>query len=44
MIRSQGEVMSGISARMPYEKKFVEVNGRRMAYVDEGTGLSLIHI
>jgi haloalkane dehalogenase len=27
-----------ISATMPYEKKFAEVNGRRIAYVDEGSG------
>ncbi len=26
------------SADMPFEKKFVEVNGSKMAYVDEGTG------
>lgn len=30
--------MPAISALMPYEKKFIEVNGRRMAYVDEGVG------
>ena len=30
--------MPEISPHMPYEKKFVEVNGRRMAYVDEGAG------
>ena len=27
-----------ISAEFPYEKKFAEVNGRRMAYVDVGEG------
>ncbi len=25
------------SADMPYEKKFIEVNGSNMAYVDEGS-------
>ena len=32
------EVHKMISATMPYEKKFTEVNGRRIAYVDEGSG------
>ena len=36
--------MSGISARMPYAKKFVEVKGRRMAYVDEGAGDPIIFL
>jgi len=27
-----------ISAAFPFEKQFVEINGSRMAYVDEGTG------
>ncbi len=30
--------MTAISARMPYEKKTVEVQGHAMAYVDEGDG------
>ncbi len=34
-----------ISADMPYEKKFAEVNGRRIAYVEEGAGdpIVLLH-
>jgi haloalkane dehalogenase len=31
-----------ISATMPYEKKFQTVNGKRIAYVDEGEGLPVV--
>jgi haloalkane dehalogenase len=31
-----------ISADMPYEKKFAEVNGKRMAYVDVGEGDAIV--
>lgn len=27
-----------LSESMPYEKKFIDVNGRKMAYFDEGSG------
>lgn len=33
-----------ISAEMPYEKKFVEVNGYNMAYVDEGEGDPIVFV
>ncbi len=31
-----------ISAKMPYEKKFETVNGRRIAYVEEGSGQPIV--
>ena len=34
--------MTEISADFPYQKKFASVNGRRMAYVDEGEGDAII--
>lgn len=37
--QQQDTTMSqNISAAFPFEKQFVEINGSRMAYVDEGTG------
>jgi haloalkane dehalogenase len=34
-----------LSESMPYEKKFIDVNGRKIAYVDEGSGdpIVLLH-
>ena len=34
-----------LSESMPYEKKFIYVNGRKIAYVDEGSGdpIVLLH-
>ena len=34
-----------VSAEMPYEKKFIEVNGLEMAYVEAGSGdpIVLLH-
>lgn len=31
-----------ISAEFPYDKKFAELNGRRIAYVDEGAGAPIV--
>jgi len=31
-----------LSESMPYEKKFIDVNGRKIAYVDEGSGDTIV--
>ena len=36
--------MTSISSRSPYEKSFLEVLGKRMAYVDVGSGDPIIFL
>ena len=36
--------MNFIDPKMRYEKKYLEVNGRRMAYVDEGEGDPIVFV
>ena len=31
-----------MSETMPYDKKFLDVNGRKIAYVDEGSGNPIV--
>ena len=36
--------MTFIDPKMRYEKKYLEVNGRRIAYVDEGEGDPIVFV